>query len=69
MFKYMYIYFPRLDKQYETVTELYIRPWVRIVPYLVGMVTSYLLAKWNYKLHLSKVINPLYSCVCVYISI
>lgn len=56
----MYIYFPRLDKQYKTLTELYIRPWPRIVPYLVGMIISYLLTKWNYKLHLSKVINPLY---------
>ena len=68
MFKYMYTCFPRLDKQYETVSDLYVRPWLRITPYLVGMATSYLLTKWNYKLHLSKVINPLYLCVCVFLN-
>ncbi|KOX79356.1 Nose resistant to fluoxetine protein 6 [Melipona quadrifasciata] len=53
-FSYTLDFEPTLDKIYKTLTDLYIRPWVRIVPYLVGMVTSYLLTKWNYKLHLSR---------------
>ncbi|XP_003394505.2 nose resistant to fluoxetine protein 6 isoform X1 [Bombus terrestris] len=47
-------YQPTLDEQYKTLTYFYIRPWCRIPPYLIGMATCHLLAKWNYKLHLSK---------------
>ncbi|XP_048260581.1 nose resistant to fluoxetine protein 6-like isoform X1 [Bombus terrestris] len=47
-------YQPTFDKQYKTLTYLYIRPWCRIPPYLIGMATCHLLTKWNYKLHLSK---------------
>ncbi|XP_043578457.1 nose resistant to fluoxetine protein 6-like isoform X2 [Bombus pyrosoma] len=43
-----------LDEQYKTLTYVYIRPWCRIPPYLIGMATCHLLTKWNYKLHLSK---------------
>ncbi|XP_043578248.1 nose resistant to fluoxetine protein 6-like [Bombus pyrosoma] len=43
-----------LDEQYRTLTYLYLRPWVRIPPYLIGMITCQLLSKWNYQLHLSK---------------
>ncbi|KAK9306331.1 hypothetical protein QLX08_003022 [Tetragonisca angustula] len=53
-FSYTLNFEPTLDKQYKTLTDLYVRPWLRIVPYLIGMVISYLLTKWNYKLHLSK---------------
>ena len=38
-----------------TLTYIYIRPWCRIQPYLIGMATCQLLSKWNYKLHLSRV--------------
>ncbi|XP_068968944.1 nose resistant to fluoxetine protein 6-like isoform X4 [Bombus flavifrons] len=47
-------YQPTLDGQYKTLTYFYIRPWCRIPPYLIGMATCHLLAKWKYKLHLSK---------------
>ena len=47
-------YEPTLDGQYSTGTYLYIRPWCRISPYLLGMATCHLLAKCNYKLRLSK---------------
>ncbi|XP_003394317.1 nose resistant to fluoxetine protein 6 [Bombus terrestris] len=43
-----------LDEQYRTLTYLYLRPWVRVTPYLIGMITCQLLTKWNYQLHLSK---------------
>ncbi|CAK9812787.1 Nose resistant to fluoxetine protein 6 [Anthophora quadrimaculata] len=46
-------YIPTLDMQYATLTWLYMRPWNRIPPYLIGMATAHLLTKWNYKLHLS----------------
>ncbi|XP_033205346.1 nose resistant to fluoxetine protein 6-like [Bombus vancouverensis nearcticus] len=47
-------YQPTLDGQYRTMSEIYIRPWCRIPPYLIGMATCHLLTKWNYKLHFSK---------------
>ncbi|XP_068969037.1 nose resistant to fluoxetine protein 6-like [Bombus flavifrons] len=47
-------YQPTLDEQYKTMSYIYIRPWCRIPPYLIGMATCHLLTKWNYKLHLSK---------------
>lgn len=53
-FSYTLDYEITLDKQHKTLTELYVKPWIRIVPYLVGMATSYFLTKWNYKLHLSR---------------
>lgn len=46
-------YIPTLDMQYATLTWLYMRPWNRIPPYLIGMAAAHLLTKWNYKLHLS----------------
>ncbi|XP_017880967.1 nose resistant to fluoxetine protein 6-like [Ceratina calcarata] len=47
-------YVPMLDQQLGTLTFLYIRPWTRISPYLMGMGTALYLVKQNYKLHLSK---------------
>ncbi|XP_076473237.1 nose resistant to fluoxetine protein 6-like [Bombus vancouverensis nearcticus] len=47
-------YQPTLDGQYRTMSEIYIRPWCRIPPYLIGMATCHLLTKWNYKSHFSK---------------
>ncbi|OAD61800.1 Nose resistant to fluoxetine protein 6 [Eufriesea mexicana] len=47
-------YIPTLDGQYEVLGNIYQRPWYRIPPYLIGVATSQLLSKWNYKLHLSK---------------
>ncbi|XP_076183630.1 nose resistant to fluoxetine protein 6 isoform X2 [Ptiloglossa arizonensis] len=44
---------PLMDIQFETLTAMYIRPWIRIGPFLIGMATAHLLEKWNYKLHLS----------------
>nr|XP_034190369.1 nose resistant to fluoxetine protein 6-like [Osmia lignaria] len=47
-------YIPTFDMQSETFTFIYIRPWMRIPPYIVGMGTAVFLAKCNYKLHLSR---------------
>ncbi|KAI4474738.1 hypothetical protein M0804_014695 [Polistes exclamans] len=43
-------YIPRLDKQYNIFEPLYFRPWVRIGPYLVGVITAYIVLKLNHKL-------------------
>ena len=39
---------------YNAGTDIYIRPWCRISPYLIGMATCQLLTKCDFKLHLSK---------------
>ncbi|XP_043578478.1 nose resistant to fluoxetine protein 6-like [Bombus pyrosoma] len=51
---YTYNYQPSIDELYNTGTYLYIRPWCRIPPYLIGMATCQLLTKCNFKLNLSK---------------
>ncbi|XP_050472218.1 nose resistant to fluoxetine protein 6-like [Bombus huntii] len=51
---YIINYQPSIDELYNSWTDLYIRPWCRIPPYLIGMATCLLLTKYNFKLHLSK---------------
>ena len=47
-------YIPTFDMQFEMAASVYIHPWMRIQPYIVGMGTSAFLEKINYKLHLSR---------------
>ena len=47
-------YIPTVDTRLDTLTSMYIKPWMRIQPYMIGMGTALLLNKWNYKLDLSK---------------
>ncbi|KOC66018.1 Nose resistant to fluoxetine protein 6 [Habropoda laboriosa] len=51
---YSISYVPTLDTYYANLSWLYVRPWIRIPPYLIGMATAHLLVKWNYKLHLPR---------------
>lgn len=44
-----------LESRYETISYIYIPPWIRIIPYILGMGTALILEKLNYKLHLSKI--------------
>ncbi|XP_076627065.1 nose resistant to fluoxetine protein 6 [Colletes latitarsis] len=46
-------YIPLIDIQFQTLSLLYIPPLLRIGPFLLGMATAHLLAKWEYKLELS----------------
>ncbi|XP_043253992.1 nose resistant to fluoxetine protein 6-like [Colletes gigas] len=46
-------YVPLIDIQFQTLSLLYIPPLLRIGPFLIGMATAHLLAKWDYKLELS----------------
>ncbi|XP_076395912.1 uncharacterized protein LOC143265791 isoform X2 [Megachile rotundata] len=57
---YVTEYLATNDAKFETLSFMYIRPWMRIQPYLLGMGTALILHKLNYKLHLSKV-NSHYS--------
>ncbi|XP_043488914.1 nose resistant to fluoxetine protein 6-like [Polistes fuscatus] len=47
---YIYNYIPTMDKQYNVFEPLYIRPWIRIGPYLVGVIAAYIVVKLNHKL-------------------
>lgn len=40
----------RLDKQFNIFEPLYFRPWIRIGPYLVGVIAAYIVLKLNNKL-------------------
>ncbi|XP_014602889.1 PREDICTED: LOW QUALITY PROTEIN: nose resistant to fluoxetine protein 6-like [Polistes canadensis] len=51
---YINDYIPTLDKQYNFIDELYFPPWVRIGPYLVGVITGYILVKLKNKLNFKK---------------
>ncbi|XP_076301815.1 nose resistant to fluoxetine protein 6-like [Lasioglossum baleicum] len=42
-----------LDDIQRTLTALYMRPWLRIGPFLVGMFTATIIDKMNYKLNLT----------------
>lgn len=44
---------PTVDDVHRTMTELYMRPWLRIGPFLVGMATATIIDKMNYKLNLT----------------
>ncbi|KYN22734.1 Nose resistant to fluoxetine protein 6 [Trachymyrmex cornetzi] len=51
---YIYEFVPTLDEQYRLLDELYLPPWLRISPYIVGMITGYILTQLNGKLILKK---------------
>ncbi|XP_076301563.1 nose resistant to fluoxetine protein 6-like isoform X1 [Lasioglossum baleicum] len=46
-------YVPTVDDTHRTLTALYMRPWLRIGPFLVGMFTATIIDKMNYKLNLT----------------
>ncbi|XP_033321739.2 nose resistant to fluoxetine protein 6 [Megalopta genalis] len=46
-------YVPSVDAVHRTLTELYIRPWLRIGPFLIGIAAALIIDKLNYKVQLS----------------
>lgn len=46
-------YVPSVDDVHRTLTVLYMRPWLRIGPFLMGMAAAAWMHKMNYKLKLS----------------
>ncbi|KYN44570.1 Nose resistant to fluoxetine protein 6 [Trachymyrmex septentrionalis] len=53
-FSYIYEFVPTLDEQYRLLDELYFPPWLRISPYIIGIITGYILTQLNGKLNLKK---------------
>lgn len=51
---YIYEYVPTLDQQYSLLNVVYDPPWVRIGPYIVGVVTGYIILKLDKKLRLKR---------------
>ncbi|EGI64402.1 Nose resistant to fluoxetine protein 6 [Acromyrmex echinatior] len=52
---YIYEYVPTLDEQYRLLDVLYFPPWIRIGPYIIGMITGYIIRRFNKKIILKKV--------------
>ncbi|XP_018404669.1 PREDICTED: nose resistant to fluoxetine protein 6 [Cyphomyrmex costatus] len=42
---YIYEYIPTLDEQYRFLDVLYYPPWVRIGPYIIGMIVGYIITR------------------------
>ncbi|XP_011054560.1 PREDICTED: nose resistant to fluoxetine protein 6 [Acromyrmex echinatior] len=51
---YIYEYVPTLDEQYRLLDVLYFPPWIRIGPYIIGMITGYIIKRFNRKIVLKK---------------
>ncbi|KYN13273.1 Nose resistant to fluoxetine protein 6 [Trachymyrmex cornetzi] len=57
---YIYEYVPTLDEQYRLLDVLYFPPWIQIGPYIIGMITGYIVRRFNKKITLKKNIVILY---------
>ncbi|XP_076291856.1 nose resistant to fluoxetine protein 6-like [Lasioglossum baleicum] len=60
-------YVPATDDIHRTLTALYMRPWLRIGPFLVGMFTATIIDKMDYKANLttkSKILGWTMSVLC-----
>ncbi|XP_024887479.1 nose resistant to fluoxetine protein 6-like [Temnothorax curvispinosus] len=51
---YIYEYVPTLDEQYRLIDVLYYPPWLRIGPYIIGMITGYIITRLNKKIVLTR---------------
>ncbi|XP_039305523.1 nose resistant to fluoxetine protein 6 isoform X1 [Solenopsis invicta] len=47
-------YVPTLDESTRLIESLYVPPWVRIGPYIIGMITGYIIVRLNKKLILKR---------------
>lgn len=64
---YVLDYVPTVDGIHMTLSQLYAIPWLRIGPFIVGIITAVILDKLNYKLNLStkaKIIGWSLAVVC-----
>lgn len=48
-------FLPSFDVIYDTATDLYTAPWVRITPYIVGVGCGYVLQKYKEQIKVEKV--------------
>ncbi|XP_072747441.1 nose resistant to fluoxetine protein 6-like [Anoplolepis gracilipes] len=51
---YIYEYVPIFDEQYRLMSVLYYPPWIRIGPYIIGIIIGYIVRRLNKKLILKK---------------
>ncbi|XP_011168771.1 nose resistant to fluoxetine protein 6 [Solenopsis invicta] len=51
---YINEYVPTLDEQYRLLDVLYFPPWLRIGPYIIGMITGYIIVRLNKNISLKK---------------
>ncbi|XP_029669253.1 nose resistant to fluoxetine protein 6-like [Formica exsecta] len=51
---YIYEFVPTLDEQRRLVSVFYYPPWIRIGPYIIGIITGYIIRRLNKKLLLKK---------------
>ncbi|XP_018314239.1 nose resistant to fluoxetine protein 6-like, partial [Mycetomoellerius zeteki] len=51
---YIYEFVPTLDEQNRLADVLYFPPWIRIGPYIIGMITGYIIVRFNKKIALKK---------------
>ncbi|XP_018364834.1 PREDICTED: nose resistant to fluoxetine protein 6-like [Trachymyrmex cornetzi] len=57
---YIYEFVPTFDEQYRLKDVLYFPPWIRIGPYIIGMITGYIIRRFNKKIALKKNVVILY---------
>ncbi|KAL6255607.1 hypothetical protein P5V15_012855 [Pogonomyrmex californicus] len=51
---YIYEYIPTWGEQYRLADILYFSPWIRIIPYIMGIITGFILTKINNNFVLEK---------------
>ncbi|CAL1678841.1 unnamed protein product [Lasius platythorax] len=51
---YNYEFVPTIDEQYRLADVFYYSPWMRIGPYLIGIITGYIVRRLNKKLAIKK---------------
>ncbi|XP_072747428.1 nose resistant to fluoxetine protein 6-like isoform X3 [Anoplolepis gracilipes] len=65
---YIYEYVPTFDEQYRLMSVLYYPPWIRIGPYIIGIIIGYIVRRLNKKLTLNKktvILGWCFSSACV----
>ncbi|XP_072747379.1 nose resistant to fluoxetine protein 6-like isoform X2 [Anoplolepis gracilipes] len=65
---YIYEYVPTLGEQYRLMSVLYYPPWIRIGPYIIGIIIGYIVRRLNKKLTLKKktvILGWCFSSACV----
>ncbi|KYN30536.1 Nose resistant to fluoxetine protein 6 [Trachymyrmex septentrionalis] len=61
---YIYEYVPTLDEQFRLIDVIYYPPWIRIGPYIIGMITGYIIRRFNKKITLKRNIVILCWTLC-----
>lgn len=49
-------YHARIEAPFDLFNELYEKPWTRLGPYLIGMITGWILFKINVKMQIPRIV-------------